>query len=278
MVSSRFAPFVGDSFLPIFILYSSHVLDYLPVYFQATKGANTLQSSVDMLSFTILIAPFAVACGASVEIASKYRPQNYVGWALLVIGYGLFTMLNVDSRKAFFVGIQVIMGVGHGIVWVAPQFAVLSPLPESNNAYANSFWLFTRYFAQVYLQPRIIYCTSQLIFLLQSWGVAIGGAILQNQLKHRLPTEFTAELPAGTQLAYATIPKIEGLPDALRAQVRLAFSGSLQVVWYVMLAISILGLLSCLCMDEVVMQNTVDEQWGLQNHKPTDEEKGTPSA
>lgn len=124
-------------------------LVYLPVYFQAAKGANTIQSSVDMLAFTILIAPFAVFCGATVELANRYRPQNYLGWSLLVVAYGTFTLLDANSSKAVFVGIQIIMGIGHGLIWVAPQFAVLSPLPESNNAYANSFWLFTRYFAQV---------------------------------------------------------------------------------------------------------------------------------
>lgn len=102
-----------------------------------------------MLSFSILIAPVAVACGLSVEVFNRYRPQNYICWALLVVAFGLFTHLDVASSKGFYVGVQIVMGLGQGIAWVAPQFAVLSPLPESNNAYANSFWLFTRYFANV---------------------------------------------------------------------------------------------------------------------------------
>lgn len=102
-----------------------------------------------MLSFTVIIAPVAVAAGASVEIFNCYRPQNYIGWILLVVAFGLFTLFDVNSNEGLYIGVQVLMGLGQGITWVAPQFAVLSPLPESNNAYANSFWLFTRYFANV---------------------------------------------------------------------------------------------------------------------------------
>ncbi|KAF7975328.1 hypothetical protein HWV62_9761 [Athelia sp. TMB] len=229
---------------------------YLPVYFQAAKGSNTLQSSINMLSFAVIISPVAVAAGASVEIFNCYRPQNYIGWVLLVLAFGLFTLFDSDSSKGLYIGVQLLMGLGQGIAWVAPQFAVLSPLPASNNAYANSFWLFTRYFAN-------------------SWGVAIGGAVLQNQLKVRLPVAFTDGLPAGTQLAYAAIPHINALPEALRSQVRGAFADSMRVVWYVMLAVSVLGLLSTVLMREVAMTNTLDATWGLQDEKPKERDAET---
>lgn len=81
-----------------------------------------------------------------------------------------------------------------------------------------------------------------------------------------------SQLPAGTQLAYATIPKLEALPEALRSQVRNAFAGSLQIIWYVMLGISVLGLLSVLLMEEVAMKNTLNDDWGLQDVKSSDVE------
>lgn len=97
---------------------------------------------------------------------------------------------------------------------------------------------------------------------------------MQNELKKKLPLEFTSQLPAGTQLAYAAIPKINALPEALRSQVRAAFADSIRVVWYVMLGISALGLLSTVLMREVAMTNTLDTQWGLQ----TDEKAGNDTA
>ncbi|KZP26300.1 iron permease [Athelia psychrophila] len=235
------------------------VIYYLPVYFQAAKGSDTLQSSVNMLSITLLVAPVAIVTGVSVEILNRYRPQNRIGWVLIVLAFGLFTLLDAHSHRGLYVGVQAVMGLGLGTMWVTPQFAVLSPLPESNNAYANSFWLFTRYFAN-------------------SWGVAIGGCVLQNQLRARLPVAFTSSLPAGTQLAYAAIPKINALPEALRNEVRRAFAESMRTIWYVMLGVAILGLGSTALMREVAMKNTIDAQWGLQDGHETDAEKTVGSA
>ena len=86
---------------------------------------------------------------------------------------------------------------------------------------------------------------------------------------------FTDGLPAGTQLAYAAIPHINALPEALRAQVRGAFADSMRVVWYVMLAVSVLGLLSTMLMREVAMTNTLDATWGLQDEKAKERDAET---
>lgn len=74
-------------------------------------------------------------------------------------------------------------------------------------------------------------------------------------------------LPAGTQLAYAAIPHMNVLPEALRIQVRSAFADSMRAVWYVMLAVSALGLISTALMREVAMMNRLDATWGLQDEK-----------
>lgn len=47
----------------------------------------------------------------------------------------------------------------------------------------------------------------------------------------------------------------------------MAFAESMQSVWYVMLGVSILGLLSTGLMREVAMMNTLDATWGLQDEK-----------
>lgn len=99
------------------------------------------------LSFTI--APFAIICGATVQISKKYVPINYIGWILMIIGFGLLTTLDQDSSVGKCIGFQVITGSGLGIIWVGTQFAILAPLPYSNNAHALAFFTFVRTFSQV---------------------------------------------------------------------------------------------------------------------------------
>ncbi|THH12814.1 hypothetical protein EW146_g7350 [Bondarzewia mesenterica] len=221
---------------------------YLPVYFQAVQHASAIRSGIDMFGITFTVAPFAILAGASVEIFKRYRPQNYVGWIIIIVGFGILTLLDANSHRGQYMGYQVVIGVGLGINWIATQFPILAPLPYSNNAHALAFFTFTRYFAQ-------------------SWGVAIGGMILQNSLSKKLPAEFYAQFPAGAQLAYAAIPKIKDLSEPLKTQVRVAFADSMKVTWQVMIGISGAGLLSVLFMREVTMRSDMDDQWGLKEKK-----------
>ena len=69
---------------------------------------------------------------------------------------------------------------------------------------------------------------------MQSFGIVIGGSILQNKLQSNLPNSFLSTLPEGVQIAYSVIPQIPSLPEALQGQVRHAFGESACVIWKVM--------------------------------------------
>lgn len=187
-----------------------------------------------------------------------------------MVGFGLLSTLEVDSSKGKYIGYQVITGIGLGIIWIGTQFPILAPLPFSNNAHALAFFTFVRCFAQV-CDQSLFGAASPNPFL-QSWGTVIGGAILQNVLRERLPATFVSTLPSGTQLAYSIIPEIRYLPLSLKAEVQVAFAQSTAIIWRVMIGVSGLGLLSCLLMREIAMRTSMDEQWGLQEHKGRDDE------
>lgn len=121
-----------------------HPLDYLPVYFQASIGASAIGSGVDFLGTALVVAPCAIITGASVQISNKYRPQNYIGWMLMIIGFGLLTLLDENSSRASYIGLQILLAVGLGIIWISTQFAILAPLPYSNNPHALAFFTFIR--------------------------------------------------------------------------------------------------------------------------------------
>lgn len=89
-------------------------------------------------------------CGISVQLTKVYRIQNYVGWMLIVVGFGILTLLDVNTSRAQYIGFQIVLGVGLGVVWISTQFPILAPLPFSNNAHALAFFTFVRCFAQVH--------------------------------------------------------------------------------------------------------------------------------
>ena len=110
--------------------------------------------------------------------------------------------------------------------------------------------------------------------LFQIWGVSIGNTALQNELSKRLPSTFIQLFPQGTPLAYAIIPEISGLQEPLRAQVRLAFAGGLQLMWKVLVGLGAAGLVVSLFMREIPMHVAKDENWALQDGTNSSAEKG----
>lgn len=70
-----------------------------------------------------------------------------------------------------------------------------------------------------------------------------GAQILQNQLLHRLPVDFTKTLPEGIQVAYAVIPQIKHLAEPLQMQVRVAFAESTRAIWYALIGFGGAGFL-----------------------------------
>ena len=95
--------------------------------------------------------------------------------------------------------------------------------------------------------------------------------MLQNKLASHLPAEVLAAHP-GAQIIYSLIPQIGKLPSEIRLAVQQTYADGLRTIWYAMLSISALGLLSCLIMQEVEMREALDETWGLQ--EPSEVQNG----
>ncbi|KAJ3846012.1 Mfs1.2 [Lentinula lateritia] len=247
-----------SGYLQVFInsLVVSAWIYYVPVFYQACKNASPIRSSIDMFGACMVIGPFVVLGGASVTVLKRYRPQLWIGWILCTVGVGAFSTSGVNTILATPIGLSAINAPGTGLIYgnltAVTYFPVLSPLPVSENAHALALFAFLRSFAQI-------------------WGIAIGGAILTNQLKTNLPKAFLAQFPEGTDIIYSIIPQIKALPQPLQDEVRQAFAESLRPVWYTLTGIFGLGFLSSLFMKDVPMHNYVDEKWAIQPSSETED-------
>lgn len=109
-----------------------HVLnvwaDYLPVYFQSVQNPKPIQSGVSLLALVIIaqatidtnppanpssaelpshLTLYPLAAYFSVSRLDYYLPQNFVGSALTMIGFGLLSMIDASSPKARQIGFQI---------------------------------------------------------------------------------------------------------------------------------------------------------------------------
>lgn len=230
---------------------------FVPVYFQAAKTQSALRSGVSFLATACTISAGSLLAGPSVSIVHRYRPQNVIGWILIAVGLGFLTLLRANSSPSTWIGVQVPIGLGIGVLFPSVTFPILAPLPLSESAHALALLAFFRNFSL-------------------TWGTTIGSTILQNELKRKLPSEFLEQVTGGAdssnlELAYAVIPVIPTLSEPLKTQVRVAFAESLRLIWFVLLGVAGAGVLSLLLMREQEMADMTDDQWGMKEQKrPTD--------
>ncbi|KAJ7279698.1 iron permease [Mycena rebaudengoi] len=200
-------------------------------FFQACLSASPLRSAVDTLPLALSCSPFVVAAGAIITLSQKYRVVNWAGWCITIVAFGLLSTIKSDSVTGMWVGYQLVVALGIGVVVISPVFPLLAPLPPDRAAAALSLFSFTRLF-------------------FQTWGITISSTILQNTLQNNLPADFVAQFPPGFEIAYAAIPRIQHLPEPLRSEVRVAFADSLAVIWQTMIGLAGLGLLLSFMMKE----------------------------
>lgn len=82
------------------------------------------------------------------ERTGNYIYINYLGWALVALGYGVMSLLKESSSVVMTQGLQVIGAIGIGALYVGPQFAVLAPLEVEDNAHAWALLSYLRTFGQ----------------------------------------------------------------------------------------------------------------------------------
>ncbi|KAJ6510863.1 Mfs1.2 [Mycena sanguinolenta] len=221
---------------------------YMPIYFQACKGASPRGSGVDLFGLALTLSPLSIVGGISITVFKCYRPQLWFGWMLTVLCTGLLLLLHSDSPRGLSIGLGVLAGAGMGTAYTGSFFPVLAPLAVESNAHAIALGVFLRAFAQV-------------------WGVTICGTVLQNGLQVGLPAEFLQLFPSAHDLAYGAVTEVAKLSQPLQREVQSAFARSLRGVWLTLLVMSCAGLLSSLPMKSLPLHTDLDRKWGIESAK-----------
>ena len=234
------------------------ILYYMPLYFEAVKGKTPILAGIDLFPATFTVAPAAVVTGIVISKTGRYRWAVWSGWLLTTLGTGLLYLLDVNTTTVQWVFINLVSGLGMGIIFPAITFSIQAATINKDLAFAVALFSFFRAFGQAI-------------------GVAIGGVIFQNQLKKKLLT-----YPLLAPMANAYSSDASGLVQVIkqmqhgpaRTQLIQSYADSLKSVWIVMCALAGVALLSSFLIKGFELDRALETEQGFKvADSTTDEEK-----
>ena len=234
---------------------------FLPVYFQAVRGSSPARSGVQLLPTVIDLMVFAGVGGVAMEKLGRYLPLHAVAFALMTLGFGLFTLLDESSSTAEWVIFQIIYAAGAGLPIGTLLPSAQAELGEELTATATGTWAVLRSFGTI-------------------WGIAVSAAIFNNRFAHlnnRIGDGATrAALGGGRAYELATKAFMSTLDGnaQLKGQVVGVYTQSLKLTWQVAIVLAAFGFLLVFLQREVKLRTELETEFGLVVENEKDREGG----
>ncbi|KAK6069169.1 major facilitator superfamily transporter [Seiridium cupressi] len=185
---------------------------YLTFFYKYVRKLPAIWVAIYVLPETLTFVPTLLMAAFVIKRYKKYRWANIAGWSMTTLGFGLLQLLKRIQADAETVAINVVTGIGLGIL-----FAGLIPT------------------IQAAVDPRFkAHATSMTILMRsagQALGVAIGGTILTCHLKPsvelfglRDPLDIVDGLDPGGDFS-------SGLGEGAHTKITESLEYSLKPVW-----------------------------------------------
>ncbi|KAF2678685.1 MFS general substrate transporter [Lentithecium fluviatile CBS 122367] len=197
LVGAVFEFFISGCFnLPVF---------YLPIYFQATRGASAISSGVRLIPVILSLTFAQIFIGGIITKTGIFNPFLLICPALAAVGSGLLMLLHESSSTGEWIGYQIVLGVGVGVMAVPLMLA------------------------QVVVGPKDVPTATAITIFAQSMGSAVfipvAQAVFQNtllkSLKSTLPhvNAYQVLAAGANNEAISTFPA-DAIPGILASYIR----------------------------------------------------------
>lgn len=197
------------------------MLYYQPLYFEAVKGYRPIIAGVSLFPATFTVAPLSIITGFLITKTGRYRWSIWSGWAVATLGTGLLIIWDVNSSIPEWLFTELVSGIGLGILFPSLLYQIQAAAKPKDVSFAAALFSFFRAFGQAV-------------------GVAIGGAIFQNEMRRNLQhtTRFADQASALAKDAAALVQIIHDASAEDQAVLRKAYTDSLRTIYIVMCALA----------------------------------------
>ncbi|KAI1414207.1 putative MFS aflatoxin efflux pump [Hypoxylon sp. FL1857] len=226
---------------------------FLPIWFQAIKGASAVDSGIRLLPITLSMVVASITNGIFVSKIGYYAPSMIIGTCFMSVGAGLLTTLQLDTGTGKWIGYQILYGFGMGMCFQAPNLAAQRVLPNKDVPVGTSMVFFTQ-------------LLSGSIFL------SVGQNVLDNQLLNRL-SGLPGFQPSMIEDSGATTLS-SSLPAELLGPVLVAYNEALREVFKLGLCLSCLTILGSATIEWKSVKQKPKGPTGSESSEETKGEKG----
>jgi hypothetical protein len=185
---------------------------YLPIYFQAVRGASPTMSGVDLLPSILSQMIFAIVSGIAVRKVGYFLPFSIACGILTAISCGLLSMLGLHTSMAKWIGYQILGGVGRGLGIQMPIIAIQNLIPQKQASVAMSLLIFSQTFG-----GALFLALSQTVF-----NTGLSSALKQ----------YAPEVSAQTVLAAGATGVRGAVSEAVLPHVLQAYTVAINHVFY----------------------------------------------
>lgn len=224
---------------------------FLPVYFQAVRGASPMRSAVMLFPIATTSAPAGVLAGVFITKTGRYRVWHLLGLGLMALGCGLCALLEATSSTGQWVGFQLLLGFGLGFVFTSTLPPILASLADSDVATATGAWTFLRNFGSI-------------------WGIAIPGAIFNTYSSDAASRvsdlAIRHMLVDGGAYERATKQFMLTLDDnpGVKSEVVQLYVDGLRVVWQASIAFALVAFGCALFVPTIELRDELNTEFGLE--------------
>ena len=209
-------------------------ITFLPLYLQIALGHSPTLSGLMMVPMTLGIITGSTLSGRYMGKTGRYKILPKIGMTLLSAGALLLTFLSGQTGPLAFGASIFILGLGLGCIFPVVTTAVQNAVPRAQLGTATAAGVMFRQIGG-------------------SLAVAVFGAMFTARLALGMAASGVA-MDEGVELGPRSLAM---LPEAAKVAVSGVVVDAIQPIFWVLLGISLAGLLFALALKELPLQNRV---------------------
>ena len=120
------------------------IIYYLPIWFQAIKGASAGKSGVMIIPVLFGLFVSSILAGVLTSVFGYYTPFMLIGSALMSVGCGLLTTFTSTTDHPRWIGYQALYGIGIGLGFQQSAVGAQTVLPRKDVSTGSSLMMFTQ--------------------------------------------------------------------------------------------------------------------------------------